>query len=566
MPDSQLRRLADDYWEAHIAENPSLASLLGDRRFDDQIEDISDEREAARRATYVGFAEKLAAIEPGALDQADRVTHQLLAEEIRTNVSLIDARWWDMAWDQMTGAHTELLIDAPQMNAPTPESAHALVERWRKIPTYLDQAIERHRHALATGRTAPDVVLERSLNLLDKYLTSPVDDDSFVTFPGPPEWDGEAAWREELTTATRDHIRPAMTRYREFLASEVRGSVRPNDRCGLRWIEGGDEYYRTMIRWWVGLDVDPAEVHEIGMAELRQKLPAEYAEVGGRLFGRTDTSGVFDRLRTDPSLSYADGQQMLDDAQAVLDAAKAVMGDWFGRLPKTDCELKPVPEHLAADVPAAYYFPPAADGSRPGTYFVNTHDPEHRHPYDTASTACHEAIPGHHFQLAIGTELEDLPTFQRLSQGHNAFVEGWGLYSERLGDEMGLYGTDLDRLGMLAADSFRSCRLVVDTGIHALGWSREQAIEFMTEHTPVPREEVAVEVDRYIAMPGQALTYKLGQLEIFRLRRQAEARLGDGFDIRGFHDTVLGSSSISLPVLARLVDDWVASLDGGARP
>jgi len=233
------------------------------------------------------------------------------------------------------------------------------------------------------------------------------------------------------------------------------------------------------------------------------------------------------------------------------------MGEWFGRLPVTPCEIVAIPAAIAEDMPMAYYFPPADNRSRPGMYFVNTADPGHKNRFETASVAYHEAIPGHHLQLAIATELDGVPAFQRLSHGNTAYVEGWGLYAERLAAEMGLYTDDLERIGMLAADSWRSCRLVVDTGLHALGWGRREAIDFMAANAPVTMGEIEVEVDRYIGMPGQALAYKIGQREIFRLRAEAQQRLADRFDIRSFHDVVLGSSSVSLPVLRLLVDDWI---------
>jgi uncharacterized protein (DUF885 family) len=249
----------------------------------------------------------------------------------------------------------------------------------------------------------------------------------------------------------------------------------------------------------------------------------------------------------------------MHDARRYLAAATAAMKDWFGRLPVTPCEITPIPASVAEDMPVAYYFPPANDGSRPGTYFVNTADPGHKNRFETASVAYHEAIPGHHLQLAIATELDGVPAFQRLSHGHTAYVEGWGLYAERLASEMGLYADDLERIGMLAADSWRSCRLVVDTGLHALGWGRQRAIDFMAANAPVSIGEIEVEVDRYIGMPGQALAYKIGQREIFRLREEARGRLDDRFDIRCFHDVVLGSSSVSLPVLRHLVEDWAGA-------
>jgi uncharacterized protein (DUF885 family) len=560
MPDPALHQLADEYWETYIAANPTSATLLGDHRFDDQIEEVSEEAEQRLRATYLGYRDRLDAIDPNSLDATDRVVHQMMAEELDGHVRLIDARVWEMRWDPMDGPAVQLLSSAPELNAPTPESAGMLVERLRKLPRILDQLSERHRQGVASGRTPQAIVLKRTANSLAGYLDSPVDTDSFVTIPGPADWDGEAAWRDELAEAVREVVRPAMQRYRDVITSELMDVARPDDRCGLKWIEGGGELYRTLIRWHVGLDIDPNEVHRIGLAEITEKLPAEYAEIGGRLFGVKDVDAVFERFRGDQSMYYESAEEMLDDARATIDAGKAIMGRWFGRLPVADCEVKAVPAHLAPDVPGAYYFPPAVDGSRAGAYFVNTYQPEHKTRYETASTAAHEAIPGHHLQLALAMELDTLQKFQRFSEGHNAFVEGWGLYGERLAEEMGLYRNDVDRIGMLAADSFRSCRLVVDTGLHELGWSRQEAIDFMLANSPVPEDEVVSEVDRYIAIPGQALSYKLGQLEIMRLRRRAEERLGDRFDIKAFHDAVLGSAAVSLPVLAANVEAWV----GGA--
>jgi uncharacterized protein (DUF885 family) len=296
------------------------------------------------------------------------------------------------------------------------------------------------------------------------------------------------------------------------------------------------------------------------MDEITRRLPEEYAEIGGRAFGLHDVTAVFGHLRSDPDLRYSSGDEIMADAAAALDRAKAAMGDWFGRLPESDCAIVAVPDYLAADSPAAYYFPPAGDGSRPGTYYVNTHAPEEKSRTEAESIGYHEAIPGHHLQLAIAAELTDLPAFQRFGFGNTAYVEGWALYTERLADEMGLYGGDLDRLGMLTADAWRAGRLVVDTGLHALGWTRRQAIDFFLEHTPLDEGEVTVEIDRYIGMPGQALAYKAGQREIFRLRRLAQDRLGDRFDIKGFHDAVLAHGAVTLPILGDLVEEWITSV------
>lgn len=550
----ELLALADEYWDSVMEASPSSATLLGDRRFDDRIEDLSVEAEERLAARWQGLLERVDALDPAGLATEDQVTRDLLRTELDTGIELQALKLAEMASDQMDGIHAGLLMMAPQVNAPTPESAAKLVERHRQMGTMLEQASERFRAGLEAGRTPARITIDRSLNQLDGYLRSDIAQDPFVTFAGPEDWDGEAAWREELAEVARDVIRPAFQRYRDMLADELLPVGRPDDRCGLLWLgDDGNDIYRKLIRRHTTLDdLGADEIHELGLAEL-DSLAKEYAEVGSRLFGTADLPEIFARLREDKELRYRDGDEIMAHARRCLDVASVRMVEWFGRLPQGSCDIVPVPEFLAADAPAAYYFPPAADGSRPGAYFVNQHQPTERSRFETASVAYHEAIPGHHLQLTIANELDHLPKFQRLSFSNTAFVEGWALYTERLADEMGLYEEDLDRIGMLAGDSWRSCRLVVDTGLHAKGWSRQQAIDFMTANAPVPIDEIKVEVDRYIAMPGQAVAYKVGQLEIRRLRRQAEQAQAGDFDIKGFHDTVLGSGSVSLPVLRELV-------------
>jgi len=459
----------------------------------------------------------------------------------------------------MTGFHVGLLQALPVMSAPDPEAARMFVERFRQVPRALEQAMQRFLDGARAGRTPAAVCVSRSVNMVEGYLSSPLDSDVFVTLAGPPDWPGEAAWRQELEQVTREVVRPAYRRLADALTERLLPEARDDDHCGLSWLADGDDLYATLVSQHTSLDLPADEVHRIGMEEVTEKLPVEYAEVGGRLFGITDPTAVLDRLRTDPALRYGTGDEIMADARRAFEAASAIVGDWFGRLPVTPCTIEAVPEFLAADSPSAYYFPPPGDGSRGGTYYVNTYHPGDKARYETASIAFHEAIPGHHLQLAIATELTDLPRFRRFSLSNTAYVEGWGLYAERLAEEMGLYGSDLERIGMLAADSIRACRLVVDTGLHAHGWTRSQAIEFMAANTPVSVEEVTVEIDRYIGMPAQALAYKLGQRKLFRVRESARDRLGRAFDIKGFHDAVLGSGAVGLPVLSRLVDGWVAS-------
>jgi uncharacterized protein (DUF885 family) len=555
----ELDRLAVDYWDLTLETNPTLATLVGDHRFDHLIEDHSADADAATRSRLVALRDRLEAIDLPALTGQDRVTARIMRTELDDQIRLIDLEVIELRSDQMDGPHVAALVSAPQMAAETPEQAEAMLERYAMLARSLEQAAQRFRDGAAKGRTPAALCLHRSINSIDAYLSSSIDDDLFVNLAGPTDWPGEAAWREQLRRIVTDSVRPGFERMRTTLAHELMPVARPDERAGLCWIDGGDELYTALLESYTSLPVTPDELHEYGVDECEHQLPREYRVIAERALAITDMPEVFAHLRTDPGLRFSDGDEILALARNSVERATAAMGRWFGRLPQSALRVEAVPDVLADDAPGAYYFPPTEDGSRPGTYFVNLREPSEQIRIEAESIAFHEAIPGHHLQLAIATELTDLPKFRRMGMGNTAYIEGWGLYAERLADEMGLYSDDIARLGMLAADSWRSGRLVVDTGLHAKGWSRQQAIDYLFANSPAPLLEIEPEIDRYVAIPGQAVAYKVGQREIFRLRRDAAARLGDRFDIAGFHDVVLGSGGVVLPVLAELVEDWITS-------
>jgi len=332
---------------------------------------------------------------------------------------------------------------------------------------------------------------------------------------------------------------------------EVLPKARPQERPGIMHIPGGAAAYRKLIKVHTSLDLSPEELHQTGLKEVA-RINREMEEFGEKVFGVRDRKEILKRLRKDSSLYFASRDEVAAKAEAALAKANAAISKWFGHLPKTPCEVVRMGEHEEKHSTIAYYRPPAADGSRPGRYYINTSAPETRPRYEAEALAYHESVPGHHLQITIAQELEGIPEFRKNS-GVTAFIEGWGLYSERLSDEMGLYTSDLDRIGILSYDSWRACRLVVDTGMHAMGWTREQAIRFMVENTALAENNIVNEVDRYITWPGQALAYKAGQLEIMRLRREAQARLGKEFDVRRYHDVLLGEGAVPLRVLREMV-------------
>jgi uncharacterized protein (DUF885 family) len=563
MPDSHaadvIRSIADEYWESTMRSSPLLASFFGDHRFDDRSDDVSAQAEQRNRQIWADLRERAAAVPVDELGEDGMVNRDLLIGDLDDAITRVDTRLAELTSDQMQGMHAQFLMLFGQLRAPDPEHAGMAVRRVRELARTLDQAAERYREGLAAGRPPARINVTRSRNQVEGYLAASAENDPFVNLAGPADWDGESAWRAELADAVRDVLRPAFARYRDVLANELEPAARADDQAGLAHLAEGDEIYQALIRLHTGLPLTADELHELGMEQATKSIRAEFAEIGARAFGTSDVPEIFERLLNDPEIRYRSGEEIVEHARACLDNANAAMSDWFGILPQAECELTPVPDYLAADVPPAYYSPPAPDGSRPGEYHVNLHEPTDRGRYQTASIAFHEAIPGHHLQLAIATERTDVPAFRRMSLGQTAYIEGWGLYAERLADEMGLYENDLDLLGMLASDVWRACRLVVDTGLHARGWTRQQAVDFMVEHAPLDVDTIKVEVDRYIGMPGQALAYKVGQREILEQRAKARAALGSRFDIKAFHDVVLGAASVSLPVLRRRVSSWIGT-------
>jgi len=554
--DATLRALADEWWDGLMARNPTVATRLGDHRFDADVEDPSPAGQADERAFAVAIRDRAAALDGEGLSAADRVTLALLIDSCATTVESVDSGEVQLSSDGFTGYPVSLLRAASQLRAPDPDSADAQLARLGRLPGALDAVVGQWRAGADRGWTPAAAAASRALAMVEAYLAGPLPQDPFVALALPDGWDGAERWRTSAADVVGDHVRPAYQRVADALRDLVaRG--RDDDHPGLVHVPGGEDLYRSKARRATTTDLDPREIHEIGMAELTEVLPPQWAEVGERALGVTDRAELFARLRGDAAMRYRSAEEILDVAATAIERALDAAAGWFDRLPDAACVVEAVPDHLAPGLPSAYYSPPPADGSRPGTYFANTHDPTRRNRFEAEVIAFHEAVPGHHLERALAAELIDVPAFQQRG-GYMAYSEGWGLYAERLAEEMGLYSSDVMRLGMLSADAWRSARLVVDTGIHALGWSRQQALDLFVEHVPLDPAEAAVEIDRYIGMPAQALSYKIGQREIFRLREQARERLGGRFDVRAFHTTVLEHGGVPLGLLADLVEEWTA--------
>lgn len=545
MTTDALDQLAADYWDAWLAQHPTFATAIGDRRFDDRLEDNSPAGRDAWRTQLDSFERRLAEIGD------DSVTAAALTESMVADRGHLDADLEAFNVDPMDGPQVDLLNIASFQPIRSTEEADALLARWRDMPRYLDQAGENLRRGAADGRIGVATLCTKVIDELDELLARP--DTDWPLLDPAKEWPD---LREGLLAVIGEEIRPAFERYRAVIADEIAPKARSDDTPGLMHLPGGGEAYRLLVRAHTSLALSPEEIHEIGLREIR-RIDAEFTELGARLLGTNGLQPTLTALREDRALHFETREEIKQVAEASLARANAAIGDWFGRLPKARCEVVAMPAHEEKHSTIAYYRDPAADGSRPGQYFVNTCAPETRPRYEAETLAFHESVPGHHLQIAIAQELDGLPAFRRFN-GTTAFVEGWGLYTERLSEEMGLLSNEVAGFGVLSFDAWRALRLVVDTGMHALGWSRQRAIDFMVEHSALGENNVANEVDRYIAYAGQALAYKLGQLEILALRSQARERQGDRFDIRRFHDAVLSEGALPLPVLRQVVERALA--------
>jgi uncharacterized protein (DUF885 family) len=554
-PHRDLRALADEIYDTVLAAAPVEASLLGDRRFDAALSDLSRDGLTTLGGRFDRLAARVERIDVAGLSAGDRVTADVAAHVVDHARHELRAGYVEFAAGPMTSGATigsaasALLTHLPKLTLDTPAHAAAYLQRCRGIPHHLLAAEARMRDGVAAGRAPAARLVAATIRQLDRYLATAPDADPLM-----PERGAVA-----LETTLRDEVRPALARHRGVLAEQVAPHARPDARVGLCWLPGGEDIYRDAVRLHTTAPLTPDDLHLLGL-DLIDELADEYRELGRRVLATSDVDEIFVQLRTAPALRFQSGDEIRGAAEAALARAQSAVGAWFGTLPRIPCEVRDIPAVEAPDSTLAYYQPPPVDGSRPGRYYVNVSDPASRSRFEAEALAFHESVPGHHTQIARALEL-DLPALQRVFYV-TAFVEGWALYAERLADEMGLYSDDVARLGMLSFDSWRACRLVVDTGIHAFGWSRDRAVAFMRANCPQALNNIANEVDRYIGWPGQALAYMAGRSRIVALRQRAEAALGARFHLTAFHDALLEHAAVPLWTLERIVDGWSARQAG----
>jgi len=553
--DPQLASLLRQHWDHSMKASPVWATWLGDHRFDDQMPAATPERQARLRAATRGFLAQALAIDESVLSPADALTRELFIRGQKDSIAREICKYdeWSVSPRSNGVVGPNRLVE--NMKIDSPEVGANMLARYRLVPAAIDAEIANLRRGLESGRVATAESLRRTIEQLRAQLDKPLAEQPMRRLVVVGDVD-TTELLAEIDALLESELLPKFEEYVAFLETELLPAGRDDAHSGLVHLPDGEACYSALIEGFTTLPRTAQELHELGLEKMAG-IHAEFVEIGGRAFDESDLQTIFERLRTDESLYFETSEQVQAKAEAALAAATEAMEQVFGRLPQAPCTVVPIPDYEAPYTTIAYYRGPAPDGSKPGEYYVNTYAPETRPRHEAEVLAFHEAIPGHHLQIAIAQELPALPAFRRHG-GFTAFVEGWGLYSERLAQEMGLYSGDLDLLGMLSFDAWRAGRLVVDTGIHALGWSRQQAIDYLAENTPLAPNNIDNEVDRYVSWPGQALAYKVGQLEILALRAEAEAAKGEDFDVRAFHDLVLGAGAIPLPTLRARVEAWAA--------
>lgn len=555
---ADFHRLLDEEWEARMRESPLLATSVGDHRYDDRLPSVAPadlQRSAEReRATL----QRLQAIDRAGLDVADRISYDMLARELKDELSDHEFGAWQLPINADSGFHTGFAELPRYSTLLTTRDYRNYIARLRAFPAYVAQQIANMREGLRTGFTLPRVVLDGyDVSIRTHVVDDPEKSVFYAPFqafpPGVPEAD-RPALLAEARAAVKDG---AVAGYRAFLDFMLNEYI-PKTRTTTAAVDlpRGREYYAHRVRHFTTLDVTPEKVHEIGLAEVA-RIRAEMQEVMRQAGFTGDFPAFLQFLRTDPRFYAKTPEELLKQASYIAKKMDGKLPSLFGRLPRLPYGVEPVPAYLAPKYTGGRYVPAPVGGTRAGTYWVNTYALESRPLYVLEALTLHEAVPGHHLQIALQQEMEGVPPFRRAAEV-GAFVEGWGLYSERLGLEAGFYQDPYSNFGRLTYEMWRACRLVVDTGLHALGWSREKAMDFMAANTALSLHEVRTETDRYISWPGQALAYKMGELKIRELRRMAEQELGPRFDVRTFHDAVLANGPAPLPVLEEQIRAYIA--------
>jgi uncharacterized protein (DUF885 family) len=560
---SALNRLYEDYWEFILKENPTLATYLGDHRYDNWLEDVSVEAYEGRVERLRKFLAELKGFKKPTNGE-DRLNYDLFKRELALQIEGAKYQPYLLPITQQTGPHIDLPLLVTYHPFKTLQDYVNYVSRLTQFRRVFDQTITNLKTGVDKKTVQPRNVVEKIIPQLEAQIVSSPDKSGLhkpvEKLPSEISIDGAQRMMTDVDEAIVNYVVPAYTKLLNFVKEEYLPKSRSHP--GIWSLPNGRARYAYNIRFYTTTNLTPGQIHSLGKREL-VRISREIGVILGKAQFRGTLQQYNDALRKDKSNFYTTGQHLLDGFKQILQEVDRRLAEFFGRLPEAKYDFREIEEWRADAAPAAYYYAPPEDRSRPGYFYVNTYKPETRPKYMMEALAYHEAVPGHHLQIAIQQELTNLPKFRRHG-GYTAFVEGWALYAESLSKEMGFYRNLLSDYGRLTAEAWRASRLVVDTGIHSLKWTRDQAIKFMKDNTATSEQDIVSEVDRYIAWPGQALAYKIGELRIRELRVEAENKLKKRFDIRKFHDELLNDGALPLDILQAKMTRWTTET-GRAR-
>jgi uncharacterized protein (DUF885 family) len=545
-------------WNYTLEQNPTMASSLGDRRWNDRWPDRSLDAIRKREEHATDALARLARIDRAQLSPADQLNYDLFKKDLETEIEGAKFRTYLMPINQRGGVQTQDEL-GDRLRFETVKDYEDWIARLRSVPAMMDQDIALMREGARTHVMWPKIVLGRVPAQIDKQLVSKPEESPFYKpFKKFPDAIPNAD-RERLAQAAKEAITagvlPSFQKLKKYFVDEYLPAA--FDQVGVWQMPQGAEFYTYLARRHTTTNLTPQQIHEKGLSEVA-RIRGEMQSIMEKVGFKGTLPEFFTKLRTDPQFYYKTPEELLEAYRALAKRIDPNLVKVFKTLPRTPYGVTPIPDKIAPDTTTAYYNQPAADGSRAGLYFVNLYKPETRPKWEMMALTLHESVPGHHLQIALAQELGDIPKFRRYG-GYTAFVEGWGLYAESLGQDMGLYDEPYSKFGQLTYEMWRAVRLVVDTGMHFMKWDRQRAIDFFMANAPKSENDIVNEIDRYISMPGQALAYKIGELKIKELRDRARREIGESFDLREFHDAVLLSGAVPLDVLEKNIDAWIAA-------
>jgi uncharacterized protein (DUF885 family) len=553
-----LNTIFSDYWEENLKHNPEFASSIGDNRYNDQLSDFSVQAYNDSLARGRGFLSRLAEVDTAGMTDQEQLSKELMVRDLVQDQQEARFKPWEMPVNQFTGFQIDMPALVPQLRFQTVKDYDDYIARLKKVPLAFQQITDDMSIGMDDHREPPAYLMEKALGEVNDIANQKPQDSPFALplkkFPAAISATEQARIKEELVGAISTQVLTAYVRFGKFLKAQYIPSGR-NDP-GIWALPDGEAYYRFLIKQSTTTDLTADQIHQIGLDQVKED--EEQLLAIAKKLGFASIKELQKSAESNPKLYPTSKEQLLNAYRGYLDQMRPKLPQLFGRLPKASLVVEPVPEYAEKDQAAAYYEHGTPDGSRPGTVFVNTYKVETRPLYYAESIAYHEGLPGHHLQISIAQELTGLPEFRKYTY-YTAYTEGWGLYAERLGKEVGFYQDPYNDYGRLEDDIWRAVRLVVDTGVHAKHWTRDQMVDYFHQHSAVSETDVQAEVDRYIAIPSQALGYKVGQLKFLELKAKAQQALGDRFDIRSFHDQLLGSGALPLDLVEQRIDAWIAA-------